>query len=71
MRRVMINPGDRYGDLTVIGRAGASDHGDAIYQCQCRCGNMCLKKATVLKMVSTRGNICSCGCRRKERRVKK
>lgn len=70
MHIIMINPGDKYGKLTVISRAGSSAHGDALYQCQCECGNICIKKGTILKTVSQRGHSCSCGCTRRKKEEK-
>ena len=62
---IKICTGDRYGDLVILGACGVSDHGDKLYKCKCKCGNVVIKKATVLKIVESRGNINSCGCRRK------
>ena len=62
---IKICTGDIYGDLVILEAYGVSDHGDRLYKCKCKCGNECIKKATVLKIVESRGNINSCGCRRK------
>lgn len=68
MRKIDIKISDQYGDLTVISEAGTSVHGDRLYKCQCKCGNFCVRKGTVLKIISTRGGVCSCGCKKSKRR---
>lgn len=65
MKAISINIGEYLGDLYIIEAVGVSDHGDRLYRCKCKCGNEVIKKATVLKIVESRGNINSCGCRRK------
>lgn len=69
MKKIDIRPGDIFGDLLIIRRVENSTHGDIQYSCICRCGNVVTKKATVLKIVSNRGNMCSCGCRRKNKNM--
>jgi hypothetical protein len=51
--------GDRYGNLTVISRAGANRHGQTTWECKCDCG------ATVTKSVvffNNGGQQCSKSC---------
>lgn len=62
---IKYNKGDIIGDLTILGITKSSDHGDRQYICMCACGNVVVKKSTVLKQVTARGYIASCGCRRK------
>ena len=64
MRKIEISPGDKIGDLEILSIADKSSHGDMRYVCRCKCGNMCIRKATVLKFVMRRGSVNSCGCRK-------
>lgn len=61
--------GQTVGDLTIIQQVESSDHGDRQYLCECACGNICIKKATILRYVYDRGFINSCGCRRKNKKL--
>lgn len=63
-RKIEIKIGDKFGDLTIIDVAGTSEHGDRLYKCKCVCGNICVRKATIIKSVHVRGYINSCGCRK-------
>jgi hypothetical protein len=60
--------GNRYGKLTVLSfsgvryrRNGAGTR-EAVFLCQCECGNQCLYAGTLLRLGRTK----SCGCRRRE-----
>lgn len=53
--------GASFGRLTIIGRDGHI-HGSAAWLCQCECGNTTRARSSSL----VRGEIVSCGCRRKE-----
>lgn len=55
--------GKRFGKLTVLEKVSKTPKGQAIWLCVCDCGNLCNKRADVLKS----GNSNSCGCYRKER----
>lgn len=51
--------GKHYGHLTVVGRAGSNDHGQALWECRCDCG------ATTVKSVvffNNGGGQCSKSC---------
>lgn len=39
MKAIQVNPGDKYGDLTVIREAAAESTGKRQILCQCDCGN--------------------------------
>ena len=54
----MINLGDKYGKLTVIGEAGSTKQGGRLWECQCDCGNITIVRGNHL----TSGNTKSCGC---------
>lgn len=56
-----LEPGTRFGLLTVIRRDGHL-HGSSAWLCQCACGNTHRVRYTSLR----RGEIVSCGCRKKE-----
>lgn len=51
-----------FGKLTVIERAGRTENGNALWLCQCECGNTTEVNATTLR----RGEAISCGCSRME-----
>jgi hypothetical protein len=53
--------GQTFGYLTVIKRVGTS-HGQAVWQCKCRCG----KTHCVIKGSLTYGGTKSCGCLRRQ-----
>lgn len=58
-----LQPGQRFGNLTVIGRAEQKDSCEShslFYKCKCDCGN----ETIVSKWNLTSGNIKSCGCGR-------
>lgn len=67
MKAIKFNPGDIIGHLTILESAGSSDHGDRLYRCKCKCGNEVIKKATIIRTINDRGQVCSCGCRRKNK----
>lgn len=50
--------GQRFGRLVVIGRAGRSEKGQAIWHCRCDCGN----DTEILSISLRRGATKSCGC---------
>lgn len=51
-----------FGRLTAISFFGASSNGNALWLCQCQCGNKCVVDSQRLRTGSTR----SCGCLRSE-----
>lgn len=61
-RAVDINPGDRFGSLTVIEEAGRDKYSDVLWRCVCDCGNEVTVRSVNLKT----GHTVSCGCRKKE-----
>ncbi|MCI2033844.1 MAG: AP2 domain-containing protein [Lactobacillus sp.] len=54
--------GLRCGRLVVQERAGIAKNGNALWRCQCDCGNVCVVNAYSLRTGNTR----SCGCLRRE-----
>jgi len=54
--------GQRFGRLYVLERAENDKNGRATWLCQCDCGNICIKRSSVLKQ----GIAQSCGCLAKE-----
>lgn len=50
--------GQRFGRLTVIDRVGKNRHREAVWSCQCDCGNECLVGGYNLRS----GHSTSCGC---------
>lgn len=60
--RIAELTGVRFGRLIVKSFAGTK-HGDALWECQCDCGNKTIAKAHNLK----RGDTSSCGCLRVEK----
>lgn len=61
MNTILINSGDKFGELTVISLAGKDKHGKQLYLCKCNCGNETLARNYYLKS----GRKKSCGCLRK------
>jgi hypothetical protein len=65
--KLIIEPGERYGNLTVIeeveGRIGKTGVLKRIIKCKCDCGN----EKDILLNSLRQGNTTSCGCTRKER----
>ena len=55
--------GNKYGHLTVIARAGSNNNGQALWECQCDCGNP--NTIIVLGNNLRRGHTLSCGCDRR------
>lgn len=55
--------GKKFGHLTVIKRAGSDKRGEALWECQCDCGN--LNIIIVLGSNLRRGHTLSCGCERR------
>jgi hypothetical protein len=47
-----------FGRLTVISFLGSSSNGNALWLCQCQCGNKCIVDSQRLQ----KGFIRSCGC---------
>ncbi len=56
-----IQPGQRFGWLTVIGDSGKRKNGYIVWHCKCSCGN----EIDVEKRALERGSVKSCGCRPK------
>lgn len=54
--------GQRFGRLTVVNRAGSGKDRQALWLCQCDCGNNCIVYASNLR----KGHTKSCGCLQKE-----
>lgn len=54
---IPIVPGQKYGRLTVLGRAGAA-RGYKLYRCRCECGN----EKVVVGSSMVNGQVRSCGC---------
>lgn len=54
--------GRRYGRLVVVERAGSDEQGNALWLCQCDCGNKLITRGSGLRD----GHMVSCGCRRDE-----
>ncbi|MDD9147809.1 AP2 domain-containing protein [Sporolactobacillus sp. CQH2019] len=50
--------GQKFGKLTVLKRAGQTKNGNALWLCQCDCGNTTVAMGTSLR----RGDTISCGC---------
>ena len=50
--------GQKFGRLTVIKYAGADKNGNALFECECECGNHLVTRGERLR----RGGILSCGC---------
>ena len=59
---IEIQPGTKYGRLTVLERAGSDNHG-ALWRCRCECGNISVVRGNALRS----GRTVSCGCYRLER----
>ncbi len=57
-----IQPGQRFGRLTVIGDSGKRKNGYIVWHCKCSCGN----EIDVEKRILQRGVVTSCGCIPKE-----
>lgn len=55
--------GQRFGKLTVIGRAASTSDGQATWECQCDCG---VSKPVLGKLLRN-GKTSSCGCYRRQR----
>jgi hypothetical protein len=54
--------GQKFGRLTIIGRAKSGPTGHARYECRCDCGNIIQTRITALRS----GNTKSCGCLQRE-----
>lgn len=59
MKKSIVNPGDRFGRLTVIEEVEQDRHGFRMFKCRCDCGTV-----KVVRAVSStaRGRAKSCGC---------
>lgn len=62
MRGAKDMSGQRFGRLTVIGRAGSTATKFATWRCLCDCGNICIVAGTNMR----KGSAKSCGCLHKE-----
>lgn len=62
MRHATDLHGKTFGRLTVLGRAGSSRHGAALWNVRCQCGT----EKSVRTDLLTRGAVVSCGCYRNE-----
>jgi hypothetical protein len=61
MRKLQFDPGQKFSWLTVIGPAGSSPQGKALWTCRCKCGSL----VDVLAHSIKTGNTKSCGCMRR------
>lgn len=61
-RRKALNPGDKYGRLTVIEYAGTNKYRSALWKCVCECGKETIVRGTELRG----GHVRSCGCFQRE-----
>lgn len=66
MSKLKNEIGNHYGKLTVIERAKNNSSGNAMWKCQCECGNITIASGTDLR----RGHYQSCGCHITEARHK-
>src|SRR3974377_1596430 len=55
------NLGDKFGELTVLGREGSDAVGRILFRCKCRCGRECIVRGADLRSGHTK----SCGCLRR------
>lgn len=63
MAAVFIQPGDKYGRLTILKDSGRRDKvGSVIWLCECECGNKCHRASTMIIQSLVRGCLISCGC---------
>lgn len=63
MAQIIDHMGQRFGRLTVIGRAPNTSEGQATWQCQCDCGVCKIVFGKLLR----NGKTTSCGCYRRQR----
>lgn len=63
---VINEVGKRYGKLTIVKYAGLNKTGQALWECQCDCGNKIIALGTNLR----RGNTKSCGCLKSQGELK-
>lgn len=63
MGKALDLSGRRFGRLTILGRAGSDERGQALWHCKCDCGNASIVTSSNLR----RGNSTSCGCFRNEK----
>jgi len=55
--------GKKFGSLTVVGRAGSTRFGCALWRCRCSCGIRSCRKETIVKGSNLRSGFTrSCGC---------
>ena len=62
MGRLIDRTGQRYGRLVVLGQAGRSNQGQALWRCLCDCG----RETTCLSDNLGKGHTKSCGCLKAE-----
>lgn len=65
MRKPIDLTGQQLGRLTVIERAGSDKRRNALWVCQCECGDKVIARACDLKS----GHTTSCGCFKRERQL--
>ena len=53
--------GKQFGMLTAKRKVGVNERGNALWECECECGNLSVVPSTYLK----RGIVYSCGCKKK------
>ncbi len=58
LSRLELNPGQQFGNLTVIEFAGQNDTGHTLWKCRCKCGS----ERNYLGYLLTTGQTTSCGC---------
>lgn len=66
MSKMIDETGKNYGYLTVIKRVKNNSQGQAMWLCQCKCGNIVTVSGTLLRKGVTK----SCGCYQKEQTSK-
>lgn len=62
MGKLIDLTGRRFGRLLVVNRANKNSFGEALWECQCDCGNSHIAKGSSLR----RGKCLSCGCYQRE-----
>lgn len=65
MKRIKNRIGERIGKLVVLELAGQTKNSNAIWRCQCDCGNI----TDVVSMNLRDGNTTSCGCNKTKDRL--
>lgn len=61
-----IKIGKKYGLLTVLEEVGKTSHYEHLYKCECECGEVIIRKDSIIQKTIKNGYIPSCGCGRKK-----